>query len=119
MKLKPSENTKLYGMNHFFNEISKLYNDKKMPTNSTMGNKSSDIIGGLKIIPNEYLKFDYDFSLDSDLKTSNYNLLKSTVSINNFVTSFEFMEELNEKNTITKEMELKQIEDHKREKKEK
>ena len=29
-----------------------------------------------------------------------------------------FMEELNEKNTITKEMELKQIEDHKREKKE-
>ncbi|MDC1224482.1 organic solvent tolerance protein, partial [Pelagibacteraceae bacterium] len=77
-------------------QIFKDIDDKKMPTNSTMGNKSSDIIGGLKIIPNEYLKFDYDFSLDSDLKTSNYNLLKSTVSINNFVTSFEFMEELNE-----------------------
>ena len=31
MKLKPSENTKLYGMNHFFNEITNLFNEKKMP----------------------------------------------------------------------------------------
>ena len=29
MKLKPSENTKLYGMSHFFNEITDLYNKKK------------------------------------------------------------------------------------------
>ena len=76
-------------------QIFKDIDDKKMPTNSTMGNKSSDVIGGLKIIPNDYLKFDYDFSLNNDLKSSNYNLLKSTVSINNFVTSFEFMEEKN------------------------
>ncbi len=31
MKLKPSENTKLYGMDHFFNEITNLFNEKKMP----------------------------------------------------------------------------------------
>ena len=29
MNLKPSENTQLYGMNFFFNEISTLFNKKK------------------------------------------------------------------------------------------
>ena len=28
MNLKPSENTQLHGMNYFFNEIIKLYNEK-------------------------------------------------------------------------------------------
>ena len=31
MNLKPSQNTQLYGMNIFFNEIISLYNKKKMP----------------------------------------------------------------------------------------
>jgi len=91
--LNKKNNKKLVSMS--LAQIFKDIDDKKMPTNSTMGNKSSDVIGGLKIIPNDYLKFDYDFSLNNDLKSSNYNLLKSTVSINNFVTSFEFMEEKN------------------------
>ena len=32
MKLKPSENTQLYGMSHFFNEITSLHDSKKMPS---------------------------------------------------------------------------------------
>ena len=32
----------------------------------------------------------------NNLKTSNYSMLKSTISVNNFVTSFEFLEENNE-----------------------
>ena len=39
MKLKPSENRKLYGMKHFFDEISKLYNEKKMPTKILLSGK--------------------------------------------------------------------------------
>ena len=31
MNIKPSENTKLFGMNHYFSEITKLYNEQKMP----------------------------------------------------------------------------------------
>ena len=61
-----------------------------------MGNKSSDIVGEVEINPNKYINFNYNFSLDNDLKTSNYNLTKSTITINNFVTSFEFLEENNE-----------------------
>ena len=39
MYLKPLENTQLYGMSHFFNEITKLYNEKKMPTKILLSGK--------------------------------------------------------------------------------
>ena len=47
MDLKPSENTQLYGMNHFFNEITTLYNEKKMPTKILLsGNSGIDLSRG-------------------------------------------------------------------------
>ena len=39
MQLKPSENTRLYGMKHFFDEISNLYIKKKMPTKILLSGK--------------------------------------------------------------------------------
>ncbi len=39
MILKPSENTRLYGMNHLFNEITTLFNEKKMPTKILLSGK--------------------------------------------------------------------------------
>ena len=77
-------------------QIYRDINEEKLPTISKMNTKSSDIVGAIKFIPNNYVNFDYDFSLDNNLKTSNYNMAKSTVSINNFITSFEFLEENNE-----------------------
>ena len=43
--------------------------------------------------PNQNFKFDYNFSMDSDLESSNYNLVKTDISVNKFVTSFEFLQE--------------------------
>ena len=70
--------------------------DVNLPTKSTIGNKSSNIVGELNISPNKYLNINYDFSLDNNLDRSNYDLIKAEVSVNNFVTSFEFLEENNE-----------------------
>ena len=39
MKIKPSENTEIFGMNKFFIEIIKLYNDNKMPTKILLSGK--------------------------------------------------------------------------------
>ncbi len=64
-----------------------------LPTKSTLNNKGSDFIGSLIFEPNKNLKFDYNFSMDSDFKSSNYNLFKTDVSVNKFVTSFEFLQE--------------------------
>jgi len=39
MYLKPSENTELFGMNFFFNEIATLYKENKMPTKILLSGK--------------------------------------------------------------------------------
>ena len=79
-----------------------LRNDEEMnlPTKSTLNNKGSDIIGSFVFKPNKNLKFDYNFSMDSDFESSNYNLLKTDVSVNKFVTSFEFLQEDDEVEVI-------------------
>ncbi len=64
-----------------------------LPTKSTLNNKGSDVIGSLVFEPNNNLKFDYNFSMDNDFKSTNYNLLKTDVTVNKFVTSFEFLQE--------------------------
>ena len=64
-----------------------------LPTKSTLNNKGSDFIGSMVFEPNRNLKFDYNFSMDSDFKSSNYNLFKTDVTVNKFVTSFEFLQE--------------------------
>ena len=72
-----------------------LRDDEEMnlPTKSTLNNKGSDFIGSLIFEPNKNLKFDYNFSVDSDFESTNYNLFKTDISVNKFVTSFEFLQE--------------------------
>ena len=52
-------------------------------------------IGNLNLTPSKFFDLNYQFSLDKNLDKSNYNLIKTDININNFVTSFEFLEEDN------------------------
>ena len=92
--LNKKNGSKIFNMS--FAQIYRDINEDRLPVKSKMNTKSSDVVGGIKFTPNNHLNFDYDFSLDNNLKTSNYNMAKSTISINNFITSFEFLEENNE-----------------------
>jgi LPS-assembly protein len=83
-------------LNINFAQIYRDINEERLPVKSKMNTKSSDVVGEIKFTPNNYINFDYDFSLDNNLKSSNYNMAKSTLSINNFITSFEFLEENDE-----------------------
>ena len=79
-------------------EIAQIFRDVKnsdLPKTNNMDQKRSDIIGAIDFNPNNFLNLQYNFSADNNLKSSNYDFIKSTVSINNFVTSFEFLEETN------------------------
>ena len=55
----------------------------------------SNIVGQLEFYTNENLKFNYDYLIDNNINEINYHKFKSTLSINNFITSFEFLEENN------------------------
>ena len=69
--------------------------NKDLPIKSTIGKKTSDIVGNLNFKPSNIMELEYNFSYDNDLSESNYDAIKTKFSVNNFVTSFEFIEEKN------------------------
>ena len=81
-----------YSMGQIFRDTE----DEKLPKKSKMQGKSSDIVGKLNFTPNENFELIYNFSADNNLDTTNYNFLEAKININNFVTSFDFLEENNE-----------------------
>ena len=84
-------------------------NEKKLPTKSTINNKNSDLIGSINFKPNKNFDFDYSFSVDNDFSSTNYNLIKTDIKINKFVTTFEFLQEDDEigtENYYSNEMKL-------------
>ena len=69
--------------------------EEKLPLKSTMQDKRSDIVGRMEYDPNENFKIGYNFSADNNLETMNYNFVDAEFKVNNFITSFEFLEENN------------------------
>ena len=66
---------------------------KNLPKNSTVGRKTSNIVGQINYTLSEYLRFNYDFSIDNNLSTFEYNSIDATFMFNNFSSQFEFTEE--------------------------
>jgi len=71
-------------------------NEKNIPTNSTINQKNSDIFGSINNRLFDNVNLSYDFSLDNDIKTINSNAIEAEISLNNFITTFNFIEERNE-----------------------
>ena len=82
MNLKPSENTQLFGMDKYFNEIIKLYIDKKMPNKLLLSGKK-----GLGKATLAYHIINYILSLSEDSK---YDLNK--FNINNENKSYKLVQ---------------------------
>ena len=80
--------------------VFKLKEDKNLPINSSLGKKTSDIMGYLNFAPSDFFNINYEFSQDENLKDTNYQLFKNEFKINNFVTTFEY---LNQNNGTNKE----------------
>ena len=71
-------------------------NENDIPQSSTLNRRNSNIYGSIsnKLLDN--INFTYDFSLDNDLKTIDSHAIETELSINNFITSFNFIEQRNE-----------------------
>jgi len=70
-------------------------NENNIPVSSTIDKKSSDIFGSINNQLIDYFNITYDFSLDNDMKTINSNSIKTEISLNNFITTFNFIEQRN------------------------
>ena len=101
MNLKPSENTKIYGMEIFFNELVGLYRQKKMPNKILLSGKKGSGKSTLAyhlinyiLSENEEHKYDLEnFSINKNNKT--YKLLQ-----NNSHPNFYLIDLLTEKKSI-------------------
>jgi LPS-assembly protein len=71
-------------------------NENNIPTSSTINRKNSDLFGSINNQLFENINLTYDFSLDNDIKTINSNAIETKISINNFITTFNFIEQRNE-----------------------
>ena len=69
--------------------------NENMPNTSSLGEKSSDVVGYIEFSPNSFFSSNYDFSLDNNLDVLKYNSLDAQFTVNNFITSFKYLEENN------------------------
>ncbi len=67
-----------------------------LPKNSFLGQKTSNLIGQTKIKLNDFLDLQYDFLTDNNINDFLYHKIDSKFTINNFVSTFEFVEEHDE-----------------------
>jgi len=101
MNLKPSENTRIYGMENFFNELVELYKQKKIPNKILLSGKKGSGKSTLAyhlinyiLSENEEYKYNLkNFSINKDNKS--YKLLQ-----NNSHPNFYLIDLLTEKKSI-------------------
>jgi LPS-assembly protein len=70
--------------------------EAEIPSSSTTHRKHSDIFGGINNRLFENVNNSYTFSIDNDYKTINSHNFGTEISINNFITSFNYVEKRNE-----------------------
>jgi len=80
--------------------VLRLEENQKLARNSALDEKISDFLGRLEYDPIDAINIEYDFSIKNNFKEQNYELLSTTFKVNNFLTTFEY---LNEENTFDKE----------------
>ena len=66
--------------------------ENDIPTSSTLNRTSSNIFGSVTNNMYDFVKLNYDFSIDNDIRSFEKNSLSAEFSINNFVTTFNFEE---------------------------
>ena len=99
--------------NYFELKLATVFRDKKekfIPNKSTIHRKNSNLFGSINNKFSDNIDLGYNFSLDNDYKTFEYNDFNATFSINNFVTKFNFIEETGETgdtNTLASSLEYK------------
>ncbi len=94
------EKRDLEEVNKYFElKLGTVIRDKEqnfIPKKSTINRKNSNLFGSIENKFSKNLSINYDFALDNNLKNFEYNDLNATLSLNNFVTKFNFIEEAGE-----------------------
>ena len=67
--------------------------DNNIPTLSSINEKNSNLFGSLDYKLSSIFNVDYNFAIDNKIDKFNYNSIGLDISLNNFITEFNFIEE--------------------------
>ena len=67
--------------------------NNNIPINSTLDKKYSNYFGQITSNLNDNIKLNYEFSVNHDLDEIQYNSLGTSFTKNNFITTFNYIEE--------------------------
>jgi LPS-assembly protein len=88
-------------INNYFNlKLATVLRDKEqnfIPNSSTINRKNSNLFGSISNKFSDNINIGYNFSLDNDFNTLEYNGVSLELSNNNIVTTFDFIEENGER----------------------
>ena len=91
------EKNNLDDINRYFEiKLATVIRDKEekfIPKTSTINRKNSNLFGSVTNNINRNISLNYDFSLDNNLNSLEYNEFNTTISYKNFITDFNFIEE--------------------------
>ena len=79
----------------------RLKENKDLPRTNQIGEKTSDFFGEITYNFNDILTTKYNTSIKNDLENINYENLVTEISINNFVTTFDYFNENNTSDKIS------------------
>ena len=87
-------------MNKYFEfKLATVFRDKEenfMPSNTTLNKKTSNIFGSISNNFSKNLNFKYNFAVDNNLDEIDYNDISTTISVNNFVSTFHYIKEIDD-----------------------
>ncbi len=97
LDFKRESKNELRDINNYFEiKLATVLRDKEenfIPSKSTLNRKSSNLFGLVTNKFSDNFKLNYNFAIDNDLSTFEYNNINATFSINNLITKFNFIEE--------------------------
>ncbi len=97
LDFKRETESKLQDINNYFEiKFATVLRDKEenfIPSKSTLNRKSSNLFGLVTNKFSDNFELNYNFAIDNDLNTFEYNNVNATFSINNLITKFNFIEE--------------------------
>ena len=100
LNYKKEKKETLENINNYFElKLGTVFRDKEenmIPKKSTLNRKSSNLFGSIENKISDKISFNYNFSIDNNYSTFEYNDISATYSNNNLITTFGFIEESGE-----------------------
>ncbi len=66
--------------------------EDKIPTSSSINRTTSNLFGSVENSFSDFFSLNYDFAIDNDFNKFEHNSIEAAFSVNNFVTTFNFLE---------------------------